>query len=288
MIDLSLGFCYRQAFVPILPVSRDIELTGKTAIITGVTSGIGFEATKILIQHKISRVILGVRDISQAAKIKDELSSLNGKCEMDLWELDYNSFESVVSFSKRAASLNRLDIVLLNAGVKPLEFRLSDSGHETTLQVNHLSTALLSALLLPALKATSHSIGCPSRLTIVSSETHYWVPFSERNSSNILARMDAPETFEVPWRYNLSKLLEVFWARELASRTKSKEVIVNTVNPGLCWSQLHREDSTTALWVFRKLFARPAVQGAHALVHAVVVQDQDTHGGYLSEQTLWR
>jgi NAD(P)-dependent dehydrogenase (short-subunit alcohol dehydrogenase family) len=233
-------------------------------------------------------VILGVRSISASEKIKDDIADLNGNCHIELWELNYESFESVLAFANKSKGLEQLDIVLLNAGVKPLEFRLSESGHETTVQVNYLSTALLSALLLPALKRTSHATGLPSRLSIVSSETHHWVPFPERTAPDILARLDEPETFNVPWRYNLSKLLEVLWVRELASRTKSCEVLINTVNPGLCWSQLHREDSTTALWLFRILFARPAVQGANALVHAVVVQDEDTHGGFLSEQSLWR
>jgi retinol dehydrogenase-12 len=241
-----------------------------------------------LIQHKVSRVIVGARNISKTEKIQAELARLNDKCKIEFWDLDYDSFESVSAFAEKAKTLDRLDIVLLNAGIKPLQFRRSASGHETTLQVNYLSTALLSALLLPPLKQTSRATGVASRLTIVSSESHFFVPFKERSAPNILARMDAPETFEVPWRYNLSKLLEVFWIRELASRTKSVEVVINTVNPGLCWSQLHREDSTTALWMFRKLFARPAVQGANALVHAVVDEDWDTHGGYLSEQTRWR
>jgi retinol dehydrogenase-12 len=249
-------------------------------------AGIGFEATRLLIEHKVSRIIIGARDISKAEKIRTELARCNGDCRIEFWDLDYESFQSVIAFAERAKTLDRLDIVLLNAGIKPLEFRLSASGHESTLQVNHLSTALLSALLLPRLKQSYRTTGVASRLTVVSSESHFFVPFKERSATNILARMDAPDTFEVPWRYNLSKLLEVFWIRELASRTKSVEVVVNTVNPGLCWSQLHREDSTTALWLFRKLFARPAVQGANALIHAVVEEDWGIHGAYLSEQTV--
>jgi retinol dehydrogenase-12 len=241
-----------------------------------------------LIEHNVSHVIIGARNISTAEKIKPELARLNGTCQIEFWDLDYESFQSVIAFAEKAKKLDRLNIVLLNAGIKPLEFRLSASGHESTLQVNHLSTALLSALLLPTLKQSYRNTGAASRLTVVSSESHFFVPFKERSATNILARIDAPDAFEVPWRYNLSKLLEVFWIRELASRTKSIEVVINTVNPGLCWSQLHREDSTTALWLFRKLFARPAVQGANALVHAVVEEDWNTHGAYLSEKTVCR
>lgn len=83
-----------------------------------------------------------------------------------------DSYDSVVAFGKRVQELERLDIVLLNAGVKKHWERNAATGHEITSQVNHLSTALLSLLLLPPLKATAAKYGKPSRLTIISLEMH--------------------------------------------------------------------------------------------------------------------
>lgn len=76
-----------------------------------------------------------------------------------------------------------------------MEYQVSDGGHETNVRINHLGTSLLSLLLLPILQRTAGVTGNPARLTIVTSEGHFWVPFHERTASNILARMDEKETF---------------------------------------------------------------------------------------------
>ena len=68
--------------------------------------------------------------------------------------MDMASYDSVVAFAERAKGLERLDIVVLNAGVMKVSYDIVESsGHEETIQVNFLSTVLLTALLLPILKA---------------------------------------------------------------------------------------------------------------------------------------
>ena len=85
------------------------------------------------------------------------------------------------------------------------------------------------------------------------------------------------------FRYNVSKLLEVFYTRELAARTKNgdkADVIINLVNPGLCQSRLAREASW-AINLFRLFMARTTEAGSRNLVYAAQ-GDQDTHGQYIS------
>lgn len=100
-------------------------------------------------------------------------------------------------------------------------------------QVNHLGTALLSLLLLPTLQKTTKARETPSRLTIVTSEVHFWSKFPEKDAPNTLARLDSPDSFGSGMdRYNTSKLLNVLWLRELSPRAGA-DVLVNGVDPGI-------------------------------------------------------
>ena len=85
-------------------------------------------------------------------------------------------------------------------------------------------------------------------------------------------------------RYPLSKLLEVFYTRELAARTKTggkSGVIINYVNPGLCHSRLSR-DATFFLEVMKFFLARKTEHGSRTLVNAAAM-GEETHGAYLSD-----
>lgn len=153
-------------------------------------------------------------------------------------------------------------------------------------QVNHLGTALLSLLLLGPLKATATSKGTRTRLTIVSSENHFWVKFDEVDAPNTLERMDTEESFRKGMsRYNASKLLNILWMRELSAKA-GDNVIINAVNPGFCQSSLHRTDSSGTS--FSRLIGWTAEQGGHCLTDAATQHLDDGHGGYISEQTVKR
>lgn len=280
-----LGFVYRQWTVKPRPLPPTFSLSGKTALITGANSGLGLEAARELVSRRLSRLIIAVRDPSKGETAKKELLTLNDSptCEIEVWPLDHESYESIAEFGKRTEKLERLDYALLNAGVKMMRYEKSVLGHETNVQINHLGTSAVSLAVLPALKRTSRKYNAPTRLTIVSSEGHFWIPFKERTADNILARMDSPKTFgSQQQRYYTSKLLNVFWTRELASRISPGEVVVNTVNPGFCYSGLHRH-SASFINVFLWLFAWTPQQGGSCLVDALVGQE-GSHGAYVSEQ----
>lgn len=99
---------------------------------------------------KASRIIMAVRTPSKDESAKADLLKSNTGCVVEVWELTMDSFDSVLAFGRRAQTLERL------AGLSKIEFTTSvDTGHETTVPVNHLATALLSSLLLPSLRATA-------------------------------------------------------------------------------------------------------------------------------------
>jgi retinol dehydrogenase-12 len=283
----QLAFLLTQITFKPKPLPSGVRLDQQTAIITGSNVGIGLETARQLASHGVRRIILGVRNVSNGNAAKDALAKSSPNCDFQVWELHQDSYDSIVAFSEKAKSLDRIDIVLLNAGVKQLQWTTSPCGHEENVQVNHLGTALLSLLLLPLLKSTSQQTGKPGRLTFTTSEVHFWTPFKERTAPNILERMDQKDSYDDGMvRYNTSKLLGVFWFRELASKVDGKEVIVNAPNPGFVATQFHRHDASAAFKVLTKLLAWTPTQGAYFLTDAVVTKQADSHGAYIQEQKI--
>ena len=177
----QLSFLYRQVFVHPPRIPSNIHLRGRTVLITGANSGIGLEAARQCVSLSAKLIILAVRTMAKGEAAKKDILATNptSKSEVQIWELDMESFESVTAFGKRTQTLPQLDIAMLNAGVFKTEWTTSpSSGIESSLQVNHLSTALLSVLILPLLRKTAKNLGQPSRLTFTSSEVHMVRTFS--------------------------------------------------------------------------------------------------------------
>jgi hypothetical protein len=131
------GFLYRQSTFAPKPLPADISLSGKTALITGGNAGLGLEAAKEMAAHNLSRIILGVRTPSKGEAAKAEILAQLLNCDVLVWELDQESFPSIQAFAERAArELDRLDIVILCAGVKLLDFiKSKPTGHEMNILV---------------------------------------------------------------------------------------------------------------------------------------------------------
>ena len=283
-----LSFCYHQLFFKPRPLSPSTILSGKTALITGANSGLGLEAARELASHELSHLMITARDVSKGEAAKDTILKSSPNCNVDVWPLDYDSYDSIAEFGQRVKGLERLDYALLNAGVKALTYEKSSAGHELNVQINHIGTSAVSLLLLPVLRKMARETKQPSRMTIVSSEGHFWVPFDERRAPNILKELDDKTDFGriANQRYYTTKLLNVLWTRELASRVERLgpgEVIVNTVNPGFCSSGFHRHESSVMNRLFLSAFAWTSAQGGHCLTDALVLHEE-SHGEYLSGQ----
>lgn len=126
-----------------------------------------------------SKVILAVRSLSkgqQAQQSIEETTHRLGVCEV--WQLDMEDFDSIKAFAKRAEGLDRLDVILENAGVALMSDSLQFSkkaGTELTIAINVIGTFLLALLMLPILQSSGKKHGIVPRLSITSSEVHGWV-----------------------------------------------------------------------------------------------------------------
>ncbi|OTA98269.1 hypothetical protein M426DRAFT_28627 [Hypoxylon sp. CI-4A] len=259
------GFLYRQLTFKPRPLPAAVDLQGKTALVTGASGGLGLEACLELAAHGVSRIVLGVRDPSKCDVAKSILAK-SPNVEVQIWQIEQESFASIKEFADRTADLDRLDIVILNAGVKGMEYVKSSKGsHELNTQ------------------KTAAATGAPTRLTIVSSENHFWVNLKEIKGPDTLTRLDDEGTFGKDMdRYSLTKLLNVLWMRELSKKVGG-DIVINAVNPGFCRSGLHRNHPGGAS--FANLIGWTAAQGGHCLTDAAT-QHPDDHGAYISEQTV--
>ncbi|KAE8144532.1 hypothetical protein BDV25DRAFT_134586 [Aspergillus avenaceus] len=269
------------------PVDPTVSFAGKTVILTGATSGLGFEAAIKLLNLGVDALIIGSRSLEKGHATQRELEKRTARQGViQVWELDMNSFESVKSFANRAQTeIKQLDIALLNAGLWNREYTTSPEGWEETIQVNSLSTSLLALLLLPKLRASSSDTE-PAHLTVVSSQLFARVKATSlRTEKPLLQHLNNPQQFVGPKQYGISKLLLEYVFKTVASLIRNENgtvpVIVNTVSPGLCSSSLGRQYNRFyerwGAWLFSKLFARTPEQGSRSLISATY-QGVESHG----------
>ena len=232
-------FIYRQLFVS-LPYPT-ASFAGQTVIVTGSNVGLGKEAARHITRLGAATVILAVRNIEKGEEAaRDIEQSTHIKGIVQVWELDMANYASVEAFAARVdKELPRLDVALLNAGVATTSWKLAEDN-ELTITVNVVSTMLLALLLLPKLKATSNNFNRRPNLTIVSSGIHYQTDLPERSApeGKIFETLAVKEKADMPQRYPVSKILEIFAVREIAAQHPAERfpVTINLVDPGLCHS----------------------------------------------------
>lgn len=195
------------------------DCTGKTAIVTGASGGLGLEAARHFARLNAAKVILGCRSTERGEAAKRDIeASLPGlrPGAVEVWPVDLGSFGSVRGFCRRADEElpgGRLDYVLENAGVAAAAYRALE-GREETITVNVLSTFLMALLLLPALRRTGARFNVTPHLTIVSSDAHYFTSFPQRSEPAIFEYLRGDK--DLYSRYYISKLLVVIIARKSA------------------------------------------------------------------------
>ncbi|KAI1470389.1 NAD(P)-binding protein [Daldinia caldariorum] len=283
-------YLYRQLFVTPPPVlQRDVNLSGKTAIITGANGGIGLEVARQLLDLGC-KVILTVRDEKRGETARQEL--INGRSLapefVQVWKLDLSSYESIIAFAERAKTLKSLDIAILSAGIfKVTESFSSSTGYEEGVQINFLANMLLTVLLLPIIKE-KRTPGQPGHICVVSSDTAAWTKFEEGSSTPVLPAFKRKSpNWDMSDRYGATKLLGQLFLTELAKHVSSSVVTLSFANPGFCsGSELARETSgiiRVAYKIQSYILSRKSFVGARTLVHAVTTLGEKAHGQYVED-----
>lgn len=276
------------------PKDSQVSFAGKTIIVTGANVGLGFEAAVKFVAKGASKVILGVRNISKGENAAKQVEQRTGrKGVTEVWQVDLGDYGSVKSFAEKVKGLERVDAVVLNAGVYQGAYETSKYGWEQSLQVNTLSTALLALLLLPTLKAQKGKLpaGEKAVLEIVGSGRHVAAPITPEQdaSQNLLEAFNKKFDFSGNRQYQVSKLFAHYASKELA-KLAGDDVIVVASCPGACKSDLARAYMTNPVIVFLInvlffLIFRTTEEGARTLVSATV-QGEKVHGKWWKDDEI--
>ena len=202
-------------------MSESPDLSGKTCVVTGASSGIG-KVTAAALAEMGARTVLVCRDPARGEAARAEIAQRSGSGEVDLLIADVSSQRQV---RQLAADINgrydRLDVLVNNAGAMNTTRTLTEDGIETTFAVNHLAYFLLTDLLLDMLKA-----GDGGRIVSVSSRAHVG---SRINFDDI----GGEQRFSGYRIYGQSKLANVLFTYELARRLDGSGVSANCLHPGV-------------------------------------------------------
>ncbi|XP_050886207.1 short-chain dehydrogenase TIC 32, chloroplastic-like isoform X2 [Lathyrus oleraceus] len=222
-------------------VTHGIDASGFTAIVTGASSGIGVETTRVLALHGV-HVIMAIRNIAAARDVKEAILKEIPSAKIDVMELDLSSMASVKKFASEFISSGLpLNILINNAGVMACPFMLSKDNIEQQFATNHLGHFLLTHLLLDTMKKTAHESNKEGRIVNVSSEAHKFA-YSEGIRFDKINEQSSYNS----WRaYGQSKLANILHANELAKRLKDDgvNIIANSLHPGAIVTNLYRHTS---------------------------------------------
>jgi len=210
------------------------DVKGKTYMITGANTGIGFVTAQSLLESG-AKVIITTRS---AVKTKDTISRLidglplsakeHGKERVVGINFDLGSLSSIEEGVKQfnALGIKRLDAVCFNAGVMAIPgFSETVDGLEMTWGVNHVGHFHLFKLLLPTIEQLSGH----TRIVVVSSIAHQETPNDFSVDTHIPPRREDYEKWQA---YGVSKLSNILMAKEIAKRFDGKGISAYALHPG--------------------------------------------------------
>jgi NAD(P)-dependent dehydrogenase (short-subunit alcohol dehydrogenase family) len=233
------------------------DLSGKTAIVTGANSGLGFETATELARHG-AHVTLACRDEGRGTEALKRLQETVPEAQVELALLDLASLEAVRKFA--AAWQGDLDLLVNNAGVMALnEHRTTADGFEMQFGTNHLGHFALTGLLLPRLLARPGA-----RVVNVSSTAHRMgrMNFDDLQAENKYRK----------WRaYGQSKLSNLLFTFELDRRARAAGagLTAAAAHPGYAATNLQAD--TAFSW--SNVFAQSAAMGALPALYAATAPD---------------
>lgn len=235
------------------------DLSGKTIVITGANSGIGFETARICAEHG-AHTILACRDEDRGLKAIEKIRARNVLGKTKNMPLDLSSLSSIRAFAATLLSqFEHIDGLVNNAGIMLTPYQLTEDGFESHFGINHLGHFALTGLLMPALLTTPNS-----RIVTISSKAH---------NMGIMDFDNLPSGGEGKYTnisaYCRSKLANLLFTKGLNLRLElaKTELKAMTAHPGWSNTRAFRQDRSL---IQALLFAQPAAKGALSILRALV------------------
>lgn len=196
------------------------RMDGKLCVLTGATSGVGYQAARRLAQGGANLVLI-CRNPHKAVQLQAELQHTYGR-QVDVLQADFTHLDEVRSAADSLlSSYSHIDVLINNAGLHNTHRNLTKDGFETVFCVNHLASFLLTRLLLNRIITSA-----PSRILQVNSQGH---------------RFNGLDLTDLTWKrrryrglqgYGASKVAQLLTVWELSERLQGTGVTINAMHPG--------------------------------------------------------
>ncbi|MGW7067468.1 oxidoreductase [Streptomyces sp. NPDC054855] len=245
------------------------DQSGRTAVVTGANSGIGYVTARELARRG-ARVVLACRSEERGTRAREQLRAEVPSAQVEFGRLDLGDLGSVrefaESYDRDDANGGGLDLLVNNAGVMALPYRRTADGFETQFGVNHLGHFALTGLLLPRLLRTPGA-----RIVTVSSAFHALanIDMGDLNSERNYRRWVA---------YGRSKTANLLFVHELARRLAAagSDTVAAAAHPGYAETNLQaaapkmegRKAVERVMWLGNRALAQPAAKGALPSLYA--------------------
>lgn len=251
-----------------MDVTEGLDLSGRTALVTGCNSGIGRETMRVLALRG-AHVIGAARTLDKA---RSACASVAGDTTPVACELA--DFASVRACAEAVRSLDRpLDMLICNAGIMAPPRLEQRHGLELQFVTNHLGHFLLVTSLLDRVKAAP-----AGRVVMVSSAAHQFAPAAGIDFENL-----SGDRGYRPWRaYGQSKLANLLFARALDARLRNSRARANALHPGAIATDLGRSVGPLFQLLMSRIakpFLKSIPQGAATTCYVATRPELDAMGG---------
>ena len=242
---------------------------GKVVIVTGSSSGLGFETAKVLASKKATVVIAVRNEVKGDAAVK-KIQVENPNADVQMMLVDLADLESIHRFAENfKKGFQKLDLLINNAGIMNPPYTKTKDGFEMQFGTNHLGHFALTGLLIDLIKNTPNS-----RIVNVSSTAH---KIGNLNFDDLNWETRRYNKFR---SYGDSKLANLYFTKELQKRLgkQSSGVIVASAHPGASATELSRH---SLFFRVLSLFVQNSNMGALPTLYAAVapnVQGNDYYG----------
>ncbi len=249
-------------------VLEGVDLSGRTALVTGVSAGLGVETVRVL-RSRGARVVGAARDLDKA---RSALAGIEG---VDLVELDLADLDSVRACAKQLlSSYDGFDLLINNAGVMAPPLGRTAQGFELQLGTNHLGHFVLTNALIESFRRGA-------RIVNLSSRGHLRSPM----------RWDDPHfrtsDYDKWVAYGQSKTANVLFTVGLEKRLAPQGIHAYAVHPGVIMTELSRhlseEDGAVVMSRMANITFKDVPQGAATTLWAVASPELEGHGGLYLE-----
>jgi retinol dehydrogenase 12 len=234
------------------------SMKGKVCLVTGASSGVGFETAKALAAAGAQVAMVGRHPDRSLQAVKQARGARKGS-DVRLYLSDLSDLDAVRTLAKQVRSdFKRLDVLVNNAAVLLADRRTTKQGLEATFVTNYLSHFLLTLELLPMMKKSA-----PARVVNLTSGLY---PRGKIDFDDL--QMET--SYDLWQAYANSKLANVLFTKELSRRLLGTAVTTNVVFPGMVRTRWSRDAGARGRFVYALMlpFSTSPRKGARPVVRA--------------------